>query len=65
MEDEVAYKASCPVCGRNLFRGSSGSKIDAYCPKCKKLLKISFLGDGVTVKVDARERTYRGLLIKE
>lgn len=47
METTVLYLACCPVCGRALFRGKPNSDIEGYCPKCKKLLKISFTSDGV------------------
>ncbi len=50
MEQRV-YMASCPVCGRTLFKGSTGSFIEGGCPKCKHYLKIYYTQDGVRVEV--------------
>ena len=41
------YKASCPVCGRDLFRGSPESFLEGYCPKCGSFLQIYFENNGV------------------
>ncbi len=46
------FKASCPVCGRNLFRGTKRSFVEGPCSKCGTYLKISYLENGVTVTVD-------------
>lgn len=55
MEEKI-YMASCPVCGRSLFKGRSNSYIEGGCPKCKKYLQISFTEDGVVSCVaDTRE----------
>lgn len=50
MENEK-LKASCPVCGRNLFRGSENSCVDAYCPKCGSHIETVFLTAGVVSTV--------------
>lgn len=46
MEKKV-YMASCPVCGRSLFKGKPDSYIEGGCPKCKNYLQISYTADGV------------------
>lgn len=46
--DIPKYKASCPVCGRNLFRGAPNSYIESYCPKCGSFLQIAFSSAGVS-----------------
>ena len=40
------YTASCPICGRVLFKGSPDSYIEGGCPKCGEYLKISFTDCG-------------------
>ncbi len=45
------YLASCPVCGRSLFKGRATSYIEGGCPKCKTYLAVAFLRDGVHVCV--------------
>lgn len=50
MEKEK-LKASCPVCGHNLFRGSENSCVDGYCPKCRSHLNIVFFPTGVSSTV--------------
>ncbi len=45
------YLASCPVCGRSLFKGKATSYIEGGCPKCKTYLAVTFLRDGVHVTV--------------
>lgn len=49
---ENYYKASCPVCGRNLFRGAANSVLLGVCNKCKAYLKITFLENGVITTVE-------------
>ena len=44
--DKKVYLASCPVCGRSLFRGSPDSYIEGGCPKCKNYLQRSFTPEG-------------------
>lgn len=44
-------KASCPVCGRNLFRGSENSCVDGYCPKCGNHIEVVFFPSGVSSTV--------------
>lgn len=50
MENAV-YMASCPICGRSLFRGAPHSYIEGGCPKCKKYLHILFTDEGVEMTV--------------
>ncbi|MBS5737654.1 MAG: hypothetical protein KHW62_06535 [Clostridiales bacterium] len=49
------FLASCPICGRVLFRGSPSSKIEGGCPKCGEYLKISFTEHGVNAVASKRE----------
>ena len=46
MEKNV-FMASCPICGRSLFKGSPDSYIEGGCPKCKNYLQISYTTNGV------------------
>lgn len=53
MNVEVFHcKASCPICGRGLFRGRPRSYVEGNCPKCGKHLEIQFFDRGVQVMVD-------------
>lgn len=45
MEKSV-FVASCPICGRSLFKGSPNSYVETGCPKCGEYLKISFCENG-------------------
>lgn len=45
-------KASCPICGRNLFRGTENSCIHGNCPKCGTKLIINFYNTSVNITVD-------------
>ena len=45
--DNKSFMASCPVCGRSLFKGKPDSYIEGGCPKCKNYLQISFTSEGV------------------
>ncbi len=38
--------ASCPVCGKVLFRGSPQSKIEGSCPKCGEYLTVTYFENG-------------------
>ena len=49
--DKRVFLASCPVCGRSLFKGTPNSHIEGGCPKCKNYLCISFTFDGVQAEV--------------
>lgn len=49
LEENIKLKASCPVCGRNLFKATPNSYVEAFCPKCKSFLEISFYSKGVKV----------------
>lgn len=46
------FKASCPICGRNLFRAVPNSYMEGNCPKCGSFLMISFGSDGITVQTN-------------
>ncbi len=46
MEQKV-FMASCPICGRVLFKGKPDSYIEGGCPKCKSYLQISYTAGGV------------------
>lgn len=63
MQAEYKYKASCPICGRYLFRGSPESVIEGNCPKCGSALVIRYSNTGVAVTVsvseDKREETIK------
>ena len=43
---KTVFTASCPVCGRVLFKGSPHSYMEGGCPKCKEYLQISFTESG-------------------
>lgn len=45
--DKNIFMASCPICGRSLFKGTPDSYIEGGCPKCKNYLKISYTPNGV------------------
>lgn len=45
--EQVKYKASCPVCGRNLFKGIPNSYIEGNCPKCGSFIQVNFNDRGV------------------
>jgi phage FluMu protein Com len=48
---EKTYVASCPICGRTLFKGMPNSYIEGGCPKCKNYLMITFVATGVQATV--------------
>ncbi len=48
---EKVLMASCPICGRTLFRGKPNSYIEGSCPKCKQYLQISYQMEGVQLRV--------------
>lgn len=49
-----SYMASCPICGRTLFKGVPDSYIEGGCPKCKSYLMITFTEAGVQANVSER-----------
>lgn len=64
MEKKV-FMASCPVCGRSLFKGTPDSYIEGGCPKCKSYLQISYTLDGVQSVVSvAQEEKQNSLMPK-
>ena len=50
MEKQI-FTASCPICGRTLFKGSPESYIEGGCPKCNSYLYIQYTTAGVQSKV--------------
>lgn len=48
--ETAKYKASCPICGRNLFRGTPSSYVEGNCPKCGAFLQVAFEQNGYTVE---------------
>lgn len=56
--EKIKYKASCPVCGRNLFRGQPNSYIEGNCPKCGSFLFIHFEKDGVNTVTEDKKIDY-------
>ncbi len=54
--EQIKYKASCPVCGRNLFRGLPDSYIEGNCPKCGSFLVIHFETDGVYTAAETQKQ---------
>ena len=50
MEKQI-YLASCPVCGRALFKGSPNSYIEGGCPKCKNYIQIAYTAEGVQTNI--------------
>ncbi len=49
--DKKVFMASCPICGRSLFKGTPDSYMEGGCPKCKNYLQIFFTPDGVKTVV--------------
>ena len=45
--EKNTFMASCPICGRSLFKGTPDSYIEGGCPKCKNYLQISYTLNGV------------------
>jgi len=48
--------ASCPVCGKKLFRGAV-SDIEIRCSGCNNDLKVELNGESVSVSKHAIEKT--------
>lgn len=49
--------ASCPICGRSLFKGTADSYIEGGCPKCKNYLQITYTQEGVKSIVSVENKT--------
>jgi phage FluMu protein Com len=49
--ENIVYVASCPICGRLLFKGKPNSQIEVGCPKCKNYLHVEFTTEGVQSEV--------------
>ena len=47
--EKSTYVASCPICGRVLFKGTPNSYLEGGCPKCGEYLKITFIDNGFSV----------------
>ena len=56
MEKNI-YMASCPICGRTLFKGTQNSYIEGGCPKCKNYLQITYTPEGVKAIVSVENKT--------
>ena len=64
MENNI-FMASCPICGRSLFKGAPDSYIEGGCPKCKNYLKISYTLNGVrTIVCDTKDEKENIILPK-
>ena len=50
--NQTIYIASCPVCGRSLFKGKPNSYMEGGCPKCKEYLQITFTDTGFSASVN-------------
>lgn len=48
---QSAFLASCPVCGRVLFKGRPSSYIEGGCPKCKEYIRINYTEYGFEASV--------------
>lgn len=57
--EKITYTASCPVCGRILFKGSPDSYMEGGCPKCKEYLKITFTNGGFQAVVSKNQATQK------
>ena len=49
--ENVIFLASCPVCGRSLFKGSPLSYMELGCPKCKTYLSVKIEENGIMTTV--------------
>lgn len=52
MEKQI-FLASCPICGRSLFKGTPNSYIEGGCPKCSSFLQIQYTDMGVQTAVNS------------
>lgn len=62
--NETVFMASCPICGRSLFKGTPDSYVEGGCPKCKNYLKISYTPDGVQTVVFTVDEKQKNILPK-
>ncbi len=63
--DKKVFMASCPICGRSLFKGKADSYIEGGCPKCKNYLQITYTPEGVkSVVCVVREEKQNTILPK-
>ena len=46
-------KASCPICGKNLFKANQNAELECNCPKCNSYLTFLFINNGITVMVNS------------
>ena len=51
MNDKL--KASCPVCGRTLFKATNNAELECNCPKCKSYLTINLRNNSITITVNS------------
>lgn len=47
--EKNTFVASCPICGRVLFKGTPNSYMEGGCPKCGEYLKVAFVDTGFSV----------------
>ena len=52
---QITFTASCPICGRTLFKGTPNSYLECGCPKCKEYIKVKFTENGFTALVSAKK----------
>ena len=54
--------AMCPNCGRRLFKGESGTKVEIECPKCGELAVVMIKDDDLLI---SQKPTGQSTLIKK
>ena len=57
--NKTVFLASCPICGRALFKGAPESYIEGGCPKCKNYLKIFFTPVGFQACVTENDQNIK------
>jgi len=62
--DLKTFMASCPICGRSLFKGKPNSYIEGGCPKCNNYLQIYYTSEGVQSIVTLTKEKENSILPK-
>lgn len=62
--DLKTFMASCPICGRSLFKGKPNSYIEGGCPKCYNYLQIYYTSEGVQSIVTLTKEKENSILPK-
>jgi phage FluMu protein Com len=62
--DSKTFMASCPICGRSLFKGKPNSYIEGGCPKCNNYLQICYTSEGVKSIVTLTKEKENSILPK-